>query len=48
MVSDTHMIRHSAYFSLQSAKAHSPRGETDITTAFEAVVGGSNPSEDTA
>jgi hypothetical protein len=24
-----------------------PRGETDITAAFEAVVGGSNPPEDT-
>jgi hypothetical protein len=24
-----------------------PRGETDITTAFGAVVGGSNPSEGT-
>ena len=23
-----------------------PRGETDITTAFEAVIGGSNPSGD--
>ena len=23
-----------------------PRSETDITTAFEAVIGGSNPSED--
>ena len=25
-----------------------PRGEMDIMTAFEAVVGGSNPSEGTA
>ena len=45
IVSDASWIRHYVRFSLHSLK--SPRGEMDITTAFEAAVGGSNPSEDT-